>query len=170
MLFKTKQIHLRFLSVQFYHSVAHSSNGSDSKKAQLFLKPSPSQCTKVKALMSAQHAALTLSTSAADDTPARSRNKDSDGESEEQFDPSLEVMASSTSASCLKTMKVMPGKGPPPEPPVNCCMSGCANCVWIVYAEELKNYYNDGGDAAREALEKIENPSLKAFLKLELGL
>lgn len=169
-LFKTKQIHLRFLSAQFYHSVAHSSNGSHSKKAQLFLKPSPSQCTKVKALMSAQHAALTLSTSAADDTPAQSGNKDSDGESEEQLDPSLEVMASSTSASSLKTMKVMPGKGPPPEPPVNCCMSGCANCVWIVYAEELKNYYNDGGEAAREALEKIENPSLKAFLKLELGL
>lgn len=93
-------------------------------------------------------------------------NEDSDGETS---DPSLEVMASS-SATALKTVKVIPGKGPPPEPPVECCMSGCANCVWIVYAQELQNYYNDGGDAAREAIEQIENPSLRAFLKLELGL
>lgn len=86
----------------------------------------------------------------------------------EVTDPSLEVMASST-ATALKSMKVVPGKGPPPEPPVHCCMSGCANCVWIIYAEELKNYYGDGGEEARKAIEQIENPSLKAFIKLELG-
>lgn len=64
----------------------------------------------------------------------------------------------------------IPGKGPPPEPPVECCMTGCVNCVWITYAEELKKYYSDGGIMAKQAIEKIENPSLKAFLKLELGI
>ncbi|XP_067672367.1 oxidoreductase-like domain-containing protein 1, partial [Haliotis asinina] len=70
----------------------------------------------------------------------------------------------------LKTQGVVPGKGPPPEPPVDCCMSGCANCVWIAYAESLKDYYSDGGKSAREALEQIENPSLRMFVKLEMGL
>ncbi|XP_046355033.1 uncharacterized protein LOC124134321 [Haliotis rufescens] len=70
----------------------------------------------------------------------------------------------------LKTQGVIPGKGPPPEPPIDCCMSGCVNCVWIAYAESLKDYYSDGGKSAREALEQIENPSLKMFVKLEMGL
>lgn len=66
---------------------------------------------------------------------------------------------------------VIPGKGMPPEPPVDCCMSGCANCVWIMYANELKKYYEkDGNERAKREIEKIENPSLKMFLKLELGL
>lgn len=72
-------------------------------------------------------------------------------------DPSLEILTSSS------------GKGPPPTPPINCCMSACTNCVWLLYAEELKTYYADGGRSAKEAIEEIENPSLKAFLKLELG-
>lgn len=59
----------------------------------------------------------------------------------------------------------------PPEPPVDCCMSGCANCVWIMYANELKQYYEkDGNERAKREIEKIDNPSLKMFLKLELGL
>ena len=66
---------------------------------------------------------------------------------------------------------IIPGKGMPPEPPVDCCMSGCANCVWIMYANELKQYYEkDGTERAKKEIEKIENPSLKMFLKLELGL
>lgn len=66
---------------------------------------------------------------------------------------------------------VIPGKGMPPEPPVDCCMSGCANCVWIMYANELKQYYEkDGNERAKREIEKIDNPSLKMFLKLELGL
>ncbi|KAH3747420.1 hypothetical protein DPMN_181846 [Dreissena polymorpha] len=66
----------------------------------------------------------------------------------------------------------MPGKGPPPEPPLECCMSGCANCVWITYAEELKKYFSveDGLAKTKEAIEKIDNPSLKMFVKLELGM
>ncbi|KAK7507876.1 hypothetical protein BaRGS_00000841 [Batillaria attramentaria] len=104
-------------------------------------------------------------------TPGKGHDcdKSKNNDIEEASDPSLEVMASA-SPTALRSAKVVPGKGPPPEPPVDCCMSGCANCVWILYAEELKDYYSDGGEAARQALEQIENPSLKAFLKLELGL
>lgn len=66
---------------------------------------------------------------------------------------------------------IIPGKGMPPEPPVDCCMSGCASCVWIMYANELKEYYEkDGNERAKREIEKIDNPSLKMFLKLELGL
>jgi hypothetical protein len=28
----------------------------------------------------------------------------------------------------------------PPEPPDNCCMSGCVHCVWDLYEEELQEY------------------------------
>lgn len=56
-----------------------------------------------------------------------------------------------------------------PEAPTNCCMSGCANCVWIEYAKELTKIYSDGGDKAKELiLEKITDPSLKMFLQIEL--
>jgi len=34
----------------------------------------------------------------------------------------------------------------------------------------LTAYYGDGGTKAREALEKIEDPSLKAFLQLEFEI
>ena len=55
-----------------------------------------------------------------------------------------------------------------PPPPTDCCMSGCANCVWLLYAEELAQIYKDGGRAAERVLEAIEDPSLKIFLSLEL--
>uniref|UniRef100_A0A182PP41 Oxidoreductase-like domain-containing protein n=1 Tax=Anopheles epiroticus TaxID=199890 RepID=A0A182PP41_9DIPT len=56
----------------------------------------------------------------------------------------------------------------PPEP-TTCCMSGCQNCVWIQYAADLTKILDDGGEKAREiVLEKISDPSLKMFLKLEL--
>ncbi|CAH1274106.1 OXLD1 [Branchiostoma lanceolatum] len=56
----------------------------------------------------------------------------------------------------------------PPLPPDNCCMSGCANCVWLQHAEELLEHYKDGGDKALEAIDQIQDPSLKMFLKMEL--
>jgi hypothetical protein len=28
----------------------------------------------------------------------------------------------------------------PPTPPTNCCMSGCAHCVWDCYADEMSIY------------------------------
>lgn len=55
-----------------------------------------------------------------------------------------------------------------PDPPTNCCMSGCANCVWITYAQELATIYRDGGQAAEQVMKAIEDPSLKIFLSFEL--
>uniref|UniRef100_A0A182N924 Oxidoreductase-like domain-containing protein n=1 Tax=Anopheles dirus TaxID=7168 RepID=A0A182N924_9DIPT len=56
----------------------------------------------------------------------------------------------------------------PPEP-TTCCMSGCQNCVWIQYAADLTKILDDGGEKAREiVLERISDPSLKMFLKIEL--
>ncbi len=55
-----------------------------------------------------------------------------------------------------------------PDPPTTCCMSGCANCVWIDYAKELAAIYKDGGLAAEKVMKSIEDPSLKIFLSLEL--
>ncbi|CAM1318685.1 OXLD1 (predicted) [Pycnogonum litorale] len=68
----------------------------------------------------------------------------------------------------VRDISVMPGKGEPPTAPSTCCMSGCANCVWIKYSEELIEYYNDGGEKAREAIEQMEDENVKAFLKLTL--
>lgn len=57
---------------------------------------------------------------------------------------------------------------PIPPPPTNCCEKGCHNCVWIKYAESLSNLYKDTGKATEEVLKQVTDPSLKAFLILEL--
>ncbi|KAL7727966.1 hypothetical protein ACLKA6_018896 [Drosophila palustris] len=56
----------------------------------------------------------------------------------------------------------------PPEP-TTCCMSGCANCVWVEYAETLAKILGDNDERAREiVLSKITDPNLKMFLSVEL--
>lgn len=55
-----------------------------------------------------------------------------------------------------------------PEEPTTCCMSGCANCVWIEYAEVMAARYKDGGQRARQAIANIKDPMMKAFLTMEL--
>jgi len=61
-----------------------------------------------------------------------------------------------------------------PEPPPEglCCGSGCQNCCWLVYADELLDYYqHDGGDQkAFEALKNVQDPSAREFLKMELRM
>ena len=68
----------------------------------------------------------------------------------------------------LKSVGIIPGKGPPPELPTMCCGSGCANCVWIEYAEQMAQYYKDGGQKAIDEISQIEDPMLKAFLMMEV--
>ena len=57
-----------------------------------------------------------------------------------------------------------------PEEPTNCCMSGCANCVWIEYAQKLTEFYELSNDTARAMiLKKVNDPNMRAFLQLELN-
>lgn len=57
-----------------------------------------------------------------------------------------------------------------PEEPTTCCMSGCANCVWIEYAEKIKNILvdSDKKQVAQIILDKVQDPNMKAFLSMEL--
>ncbi|XP_037287323.2 uncharacterized protein LOC119180270 [Rhipicephalus microplus] len=61
----------------------------------------------------------------------------------------------------------------PKEPPVppgeeECCGTGCSNCVWLLYAEELVDYYRDNGARAAEEVAKIPDPNVRQFVKTEL--
>jgi len=56
----------------------------------------------------------------------------------------------------------------PPEIPTCCCMSGCANCVYIQYAVEMAEYLKDNGTTALKVIDAIEDESLKTFLKMEI--
>lgn len=58
----------------------------------------------------------------------------------------------------------------PPEP-TTCCMSGCANCVWIEYADKIAQLLDGNTDEARElVLQRIQDPNLRMFLQSELKL
>lgn len=50
-------------------------------------------------------------------------------------------------------------------------MSGCANCVWIQYAEELSSKLRDGSDVAREIIMKeVQDTNMRSFLEMELRM
>jgi len=61
-----------------------------------------------------------------------------------------------------------------PSLPTTCCMSGCANCVWLDYADEMVSYYKlkgeqmDFGSLLREVEKNIDDPMIKAFITMEL--
>ncbi|XP_077296943.1 oxidoreductase-like domain-containing protein 1 [Arctopsyche grandis] len=55
------------------------------------------------------------------------------------------------------------------NPPTTCCMSGCPNCVYIAWAEALSKEMSKADPIiAKKILENITDPSMKAFLQMEL--
>ena len=67
-------------------------------------------------------------------------------------------------------------KPPPLSPPVGCCGSGCQNCVWLQYADDLLKYYGNGVSKEKldkvlmDEIDKLEDQNSKAFLIFELRL
>lgn len=62
----------------------------------------------------------------------------------------------------------------PPDLPIHCCMSGCANCVWLDYAEEMVKFYERKGAILKleQLLQDIDDnltdEMIKAFVKMEI--
>ncbi|XP_026486994.1 oxidoreductase-like domain-containing protein 1 [Vanessa tameamea] len=57
------------------------------------------------------------------------------------------------------------------EPPTACCRSGCANCVFIVWAEALATKFETAGPEITEKIMKeVDDPSMRAYLELELRI
>ena len=75
---------------------------------------------------------------------------------------------------CLRRLCSSTEEQPPPELPTTCCMSGCANCVWLDYAEDMVKYYQKRGDKVpkdkilQEINSHLSDPMVKAFVLLEL--
>ncbi|KAJ8037377.1 Oxidoreductase-like domain-containing protein 1 [Holothuria leucospilota] len=63
-------------------------------------------------------------------------------------------------------------KRPIPPDPDTCCESGCVNCVWIEYANEVRRFYppEQRQKILKEILDNVEDFNVKMFLKMELGL
>lgn len=50
-------------------------------------------------------------------------------------------------------------------------MSGCANCVYIKYAEEISSQLRDGTDIARDIImNEVQDANMRSFLEMELRL
>lgn len=81
-------------------------------------------------------------------------------------------MARLSAARVVKFLRYLSDCPPPgtlPPAPTTCCMSGCANCVWIDYADKLISQYGDCPQSvSKDILAQIDDPSLKAFLEMEL--
>ena len=59
------------------------------------------------------------------------------------------------------------------SPPTTCCGSGCANCVWIEYAQRLTDSISveqrrSVDDFLANIDQHIDDPSVRAFVAMEL--
>jgi hypothetical protein len=62
-----------------------------------------------------------------------------------------------------------------PESPLTCCGSGCQNCVYLKYAEELMKYYehkySDSSLGMKEAVKEVNrltDENLKSYILMEI--
>ncbi|NXR93635.1 OXLD1 protein, partial [Hypocryptadius cinnamomeus] len=64
-----------------------------------------------------------------------------------------------------------PAAPPMPPLPTHCCGTGCPNCVWVGYVEELLERHRDGGAQALAAVEQhMEDENIKMILRMEIRL
>uniref|UniRef100_A0A7E4UWJ3 Oxidoreductase-like domain-containing protein n=1 Tax=Panagrellus redivivus TaxID=6233 RepID=A0A7E4UWJ3_PANRE len=72
-------------------------------------------------------------------------------------------------------------KFPENPDPMSCCGSGCQNCVWIQYAEQVSDYFDkiahtgktkvDKFDSVKKALkEHVPDANLRAYLLMEVKM
>ncbi|KAJ2945804.1 hypothetical protein O0L34_g4709 [Tuta absoluta] len=54
------------------------------------------------------------------------------------------------------------------EPPTTCCQSGCSTCVYIAWADALSAKMGKNPEIADKVLEMVNDPSMKAYLEMEL--
>ena len=57
-----------------------------------------------------------------------------------------------------------------PPDPETCCGSGCVNCVYIKYVQDVLKRDPNDREKVKEILDEIEDFNVRMFLKLELGL
>ena len=99
-----------------------------------------------------------------------SSNKDPEIPEKPEHKESAEKSVENSEKSVIQIIKDEESDVELPPEPTDCCMSGCQNCVWIVYAETLTKMYDDGGEKAKKIiLTRIQDPTMKVFLKMELS-
>ncbi|KAK4493932.1 hypothetical protein PRZ48_015118 [Zasmidium cellare] len=59
---------------------------------------------------------------------------------------------------------------PKPEEPDNCCMSGCVNCVWELYREDLEDWAAKSTEAKQKMIEQRTKGTATGMMTQESGM
>ncbi|CZT16356.1 uncharacterized protein RCC_02199 [Ramularia collo-cygni] len=59
---------------------------------------------------------------------------------------------------------------PKPEEPDNCCMSGCVNCVWELFREDLEEYAAKSKEAKQKMIELRNKGQATGMMAQEAGM